>query len=473
MVGEKRDAAFAFAKHMVSGKYEDIPSDVVESTKLVILNTLGPAIAASTMVSVCKRMTDLAKEIGGKEESTIIAYGGKVPCHMAAFVNGALAHGLNFHDVSDQYRLHVGAPLIPAAFAVAERVGKVNGKEFITACTLAADMLTRLGRSILADASRDWIAYGWNPTQIFGYFCAAAVAGRLLRLTEEQMVRAFGLAYSQVAGSKEALLGIGVDKAVYVSYPGLAGVLSALMAQKGINGPRDSLEGDAGLFKVYFQGEYDSASLTRELGKSFLGASVSFIAFPCCAGTHAYIDGVLEMADRHRIRPADVDAVTVFVGPVEPGVELCEPLQVRRNPANMSEAQMSLPYTVATAFAKGKPRPKHFLDDSIKDPEILRLSNKVVYQVDPEYGFRLDTGMFRAAIEVKLTDGRVLRSDIEGFKHGHPQNPMSIEEHIEKFRDCVSYSVKPLPKDRVEEVIKMLTRLEEADDVSEIIRLVS
>jgi len=242
------------------------------------------------------------------------------------------------------------------------------------------------------------------------------------------------------------------------------------MAQRGISGPKDSLEGKAGLFNVYFQGEYDSASLTRDLGKNFEGASVGFSAYPSSAMTHAYIDTALRMVDEYRIRTDDVEAVTLFIGLAEQSFGNCEPLQARRNPTRMSEAQMSLPFAVATAIAKGKPRLKHFVGEGFKDPEILRISNKVSCQVEPEYGHRCGTAVFRPAIEVKLTDGRVLRSDREVFRYGNPKNPMSKEEHIEKFRDCVSYSAKPLSNDRVEEVIKMLTNLEEVDDVSQIIQ---
>ena len=475
MAIEKKDAVFAFAKHMVSVKYEDIPPGAIESTKMSILGTLGPAIAASTTVPVCKQMMELAKEMGGKQESTIIAYGVKVPCYMASFVNAALAHGLNFGDVCEEYLSHPGVVIFPAALAMAERVGKVSGKEFITAFTLALDIIVRLGRSlVLKEAPRDWIRYGWLPPQILGYFSAAAVAGRLLGLDEHQMVKAFGLAYSQTAGITEEVAGVGVDKAIYPSYAGLAGVLSALMAQKSITGPTHSLEGKNGLFNVYFQGEYDSSSLIRDLGKTFEGVNIGFFSFPCCAHTHAYIETALQMVDENKFRPENVETVTLFVGSLEKeALGLCDPLEVRRNPTNTSEAQLSLPYTVATAMTQGKPRIKHFVGGGFKDPEILRLSNKVVCQADSEYGQKVGRGMTRPAIEIKLTDGRMLHSDRKVFRYGHPQNPMSKEEHIEKFSDCVSYSVKPLPKDSLEELIKMLTKLEEVDDVTEIIRLVS
>ena len=175
---EKQDAAFAFAKNLANIRYEDLPSEAIESTKIAIMNHIGTAIAASTTVPVCKQVVELAEEMGGKKESTIIAYGVKVPSYMAAFVNAALAHGLNFGDHSDEYSLHTGVAVFPAAFAVAERVGHVSGKEFITAFTLGTDMMIRLARAFQQKTTRNWVDYGWWHGQMLEYFPAAAVAGR-------------------------------------------------------------------------------------------------------------------------------------------------------------------------------------------------------------------------------------------------------------------------------------------------------
>lgn len=467
---EKKDAIFALAKNIVSVKYEDIPTPVAEMTKMDILDSLGVAIAASGTAPACKSMVELAEELGGKEESTIIAYGSKVPSFMAAFVNSGLVHYLNYDDLHDAFFIHVACSVFPAAFAIAERVGKVTGREFITAYTLAIDLECKLSRALISNKKTpsDWTLHGWMLSQTFGYFGAAAVAGKLLGLNEDQLVDAFGFAYCQAAGNMEVLYGVGGDKGIYPSWAAKGGVLSALMAQKGLAGPKNSLEGSAGLFNVYFNGEYDSSSLTTDLGKSF--EVISFYAFPCCGFTHSYIELALRMRDEHHIQPEDVEAMTVFVGPMVQ--KLCEPLQIRRNPRIVSEAKYSIPFAVATAIAKGKPCIKHFTNDGIKDPEILRLSNKVSWQADQEYDAQV-SGMYPAKVEIKLRDGRVLRSEHKSFRYGHPQRPMSKEELTEKFRECASYSVRPLLKDSVEKVIGMVNKLEEIDDVSEIIHLVS
>lgn len=468
---EKKDAIFALAKNVASVKYEDIPIQAVEIAKMDILDTLGVTIAASGTTPFCKKVVELVKDMGGKEESTIIGYGGKVPSHMAAFANAALAHSLNYGDFHDALAIHIGCSVFPAAIATAERVGKVSGKEFITAYALSMDMESRLARALASkEAPHDWwLDAGWLLPQIFGYFGAAAVAGRLLGLNEEQLINTIGLVYSQVSGTKELLFGGDADKGIYASYPAGAGVISALMAQKGIAGAKSSLEGEAGLYNVYFQGEYDPAPLTSNLGKSFEG--VGFHLSPCCSMTHLYIELTLRMVDEHNIRPQDIEAITVFVG--EKNQNLCEPLQLKRNPGRMADAQLSLPFVVATAIAKGKPRIEHFTSEGIKDPAVISLSSRVSGQPDKECYLEYGTGLQRAKVEVKLVDGRVLHSEQEGFRYGHPQRPISKEELIGKFKDCASYSVHPLTKDSVESVLQLVDNLEEIEDVSQIIRLVS
>ncbi len=466
----KKDAVFALVDNLASVKYEDLPAEAIHHTKLDILDCIGVAVAATTNDPVCKKVVELVTEIGGREDSTIIGDGRKVPAHMAAFANAALTHALNYDDYLDPLITHFGCVVFPAAFSMAERVGKVHGKELITAYTLGVDLAARLSRALITKGEqRNWNLHGWLTTQLVGYFGAAAVAGRLQGLDRNQLVNALGLAYSQVAGNKQHLVGVGADKGIYPSYPAHSGVLAALMAQKGIAGPQESLEGQNGLYHVFFQGAYDPTALTKDLGKSFEAAG--FYIYPCCGFTHSRIELVLKMLDEHKFRPEDIGSITVFVGPISQ--LLCEPLEVRRNPRLMAEAQYSLPFTVAAAITKGKPRIEHFTSRGIKDPEILGVSNKVGYRFDEAYDLKYGTGYCPAKIEIKLGNGRTLLAEQGGGRYGHPERPISKDDLTEKFRECVAHSARPLSESNVDKVIAMVDELEGVEDVSRIIRLVS
>jgi 2-methylcitrate dehydratase PrpD len=177
--------SLTFAKHIFNINFEDIPRNVVDTTKRSLLDGIGVILAAGTLGEGCKQFVNLAKAGGGKAESTIIGFHTKVPAYMAAFANGSMAHALDFEDVID--RVHPNASTIPAALAVAEAAGNVSGKQLITAITLGSDIVARFGLS-QTDAPTK---YGWFPTPIFGSYGATTAASKLLGLSIEQIIAAF------------------------------------------------------------------------------------------------------------------------------------------------------------------------------------------------------------------------------------------------------------------------------------------
>ena len=197
----------ALAKNVVGAKYEMLPREIVETTKKSILDTLGVMLAASTLEPACQEMVELAKESGGVEESTIIAFGGKAPSLMAAFANGSLTHALDYDDVHDEFGLHPTAACLPAALALSERIGEVDGKKFITAICMANDLTVRLGSAI----TQTQIEHGWMRPTVFGTFGSAAAAGKILELNENQMVTALSLAFMQTAGTWESANATGAN----------------------------------------------------------------------------------------------------------------------------------------------------------------------------------------------------------------------------------------------------------------------
>ncbi len=144
-IPKQEDITSIIARNIVNVEYKDLPLKTVEATKRDILDTLGVSLAASTRDPWCREVAEFVKEGGGKEEASIIAFGGKVPSWMAALANGALAHALDYDDIHDDAYVHAGVTTVIPAFAIAERMGRVSGKDFITAVTLGLDLSCRLG----------------------------------------------------------------------------------------------------------------------------------------------------------------------------------------------------------------------------------------------------------------------------------------------------------------------------------------
>ena len=226
---------------------------------------------------------------------------------MAAFANGSLAHALDFEDT---YFIHPNAAAIPAALAVAESIGDVTGKAFLTALTLGSDMVCRLSRTLARDGNS--IEYGWYIPPILNVYGAVTAASKLMGLNTNQLIDAFSLAMCQVTCSAQLIHSPNsLVRGIRDAFSAKSGVLSAILAQQGITGFDEPFEGKAGFFTMYARGNYDRDSLTKDLGKVFLNADVSFKPWPSCAGTHPYIGAMLQLADKYDINPDDVEGTCI------------------------------------------------------------------------------------------------------------------------------------------------------------------
>lgn len=451
------DAGVALATNAAKIKYSDIPLEAVEATKKDILDTLGTAVAGSAALGSLE-IVELMEESGDWGDSTVVVYGRKMPAVNAAMANASMAHALDYDDTHDAARLHAGVTVVPAALAICERIGKVNGKDFITAVALGIDVICRMG---LANTEGPG---GWVLTPLYGYFGAAIAAGKLLGLDEVKLINAMGIAYSQASGNNQCVEDGALTKRMQAGFAARGGVMAALMAEKGITGATNSLEGRFGLYKVYHGGNYSPNQLIAELGKRFEVVNLSFKPYPCCRTNHPYIDAALALMLEHGIRPEKVVEIIALVNK-DPHL-LCHPLEVKRNPRTIVDAQFSIPYTVACALVKGKVGIDDFTELAIRDSAVIGLANKVTPHFDPKLARReLTPGM----VEVKTKKGSY--SKYIDVAYGHPRNPMGMDAIVAKFRDCAKHAAKSLSEDNISRVIEMAGKLEELDDVRDIVRL--
>lgn len=458
---EKLEAAEIMARYAAGLRFEDIPSEVRESTKASILDTLGVALAGSTLGQAdgYPTLIELIRDGGGKRESTILGFGDRVPAWMAAFANAALARVLHYDDIHDEAVTHPSCIMVPATLAVAERVGNVGGKELLTAVTLGNDITSRMGLSICQRR------HGWKPdwfqTTVHGVFGATAACAKILQLDTSRMQNALGIALNESSGTLE---GVGMSS----GFAAKGAVISALMAEKGIKGAKNSLEGKAGLYSAYYGSDYNRDVLVSDLGRRFESAGISFKPWPGLRYFHPYIDATLQLVNEHSIAAETIGKIKVFVaGFVQ---TYCEPLEVRRCPATLDEANKSLPYLVAVAAAKKRVTLKDISVEGINDHANLRVAQRVVPEFDSRFGASNEIGP--AKVEIELIDGQSYSKQLS-VAYGHPRNPMSKLDVIGKFRDCASHSIKPLPSDSIERAVDMLSRLEGIVDVGQIVRLLA
>jgi len=467
---EGEDVALTFAKHIATVDYATIPKEVAESTKRSILDTLGVMVAGTGIEPGCRKVVELVKEAGGREESSILVFGGKVPAMMAAFANGAASHVLNYDDIAPASELHPTSPILPAALAVAERIGGVNGREFIAAVTLGIDLSARMGRAVIR---RDTEGHksGWHETPLFGTFSSAAVAGKLLGLDKDKLADALGIAFFQAAGSIQMVESVCGATYHRDAFPAKAGVLSALLAQRGISGIKDCLQSKNGLYNLYFKGDYDPSLLTDKLGGRFelLQMGNRLKPFPVCGTITTYVNATLDIVREYDIQPEDIVEIVVSVyNDWTRG--LCEPLEKTRRPPDRMAASMSIPFSVATAAARRKLNIGSFTPEALKDPVTLAVAQRVKTEFDPEIIASMPIAARPGTVAIKTKSGESYSKRVD-FAYGHPKNPMTTDDLIEKFRDCTSYAAKPIPKKNIERAIELILNLEEVHDIGEVVQL--
>ena len=448
------------AKNVVVTSYKDIPSEAIEIEKANVLDIIGCLVAGATAPG-CSAVMELVREMGGKEESTIMMYGGKVPSENAALVNATMARAIDF-EACGGGASHGSAPTVATAFALSEKLGGISGKDFLSALVVGVDLIARLYFS--------WrvLAHGWDPAVVCSIFGTTAVAGKLLGLEERQMLNAFGIALNQAAGTWQS----NVDGSLMVRLnTGLAargGIFSALLAQKGITGVKQVMQGKWGFYNLYAQGKYDPEVLTAGLGEVFRNVDTAFKMYPSCYGTHQVTEATIELACEHDIKPQDVAEIVIGIGKVPFLYCLTRPFEIGEVP--QVYAQFSDQYTAANALLRRSSLKEHFTDEFIRDPQVQELVHKV--RIEEIFEWTRERPPTR--VEIRTKAGKHYSKEVVTAR-GFPQRPVSKEEIVGKFRDNIMYSAKTskaLPREKSEEIIIVVDRLEEHDNVNQIAELV-
>lgn len=459
---ENMDASRLFATLFYETAYKDLPKEVIEAAKIQVLDYFGVCLTGSEKDGA-KQVREVAIEMGGVPQSTILGTGEKVPAPNAAQANATAAHSLDFDDVHEAAIMHPGVVSISTALAVGELVGGISGKELITAVALGADMICRMGLAVYNEDSNPH-KYGWHFTSLYSYMTSAAVASRILGLTVDQTVYAMGIAYHQCGGNGQAVKDSALTKRLGPGMGCRAGIHAALLAKKGVTGATHPMEGIQGIFNTYHQGKYSHDILVGDLGKRFETVNVSIKPYPACRGTHPCIDSALKLANEYGVNADNVKSIVIEAG--KGTIELLgEPLSVKAHPANVVDAQFSLAWGASTAIAKKSVKLNDYTDEAIKDPVTLGVAAKVSLKHNPEY----DTGGLEPVkITAETADGKVYSAYTKEAT-GSPEKPVTYNECARKLRECLSCTEHKLVAQKQAALIRLVRDLDQVADISELI----
>ena len=354
-----------------------LPPAVVERTPLLLLDLLGCIVRARRDAAVAPALLQTVDALGlGTGECRVFGDTARYGTAGAAFLNGALGHALDFDDTHAAGTLHPGAPVIPAAIAAAEMAG-ASGAEVLAAIVAGYETCCRIAVALPAG---DHYARGFHPSATCGVFGAAAAAGRIFGLDTDGIVSALGIALSQSAGSLQFLVDGAQTKPFQVGWAAMAGLTAATLARNGYKGPGEAIEGRHGFLQGYAPSPIPER-VVQDLGTVYELMNTGVKPYPSCRYGHAGIDAVLALRAEHGLRAEEVESITY--GTSHAGLLLIgAPIEHRRNPRTIVDAQFSAPFVLSCALVSGSVGWDSY--SRLNDPAIRAMLPKVDCVHDPE-----------------------------------------------------------------------------------------
>lgn len=438
------------SKFALGLKFEDLSEEVLHKAKQMLLDTLGCALGGykGEPSQITSRVVT---SMGGAPESTIIGSGVKIPCANAALANGVMVRYLDFNDVYPG--TSHPSESIPTSLAVGEKQ-HITGKELITSIVIGYELNQRLG-----DAIKLQFRHVKQFDFIYGAFCSPIIAGKLLGLTEKQMVNAVGISGSQVAlgGTR---LGEHMLKAITYPLSAQNGIKAALLAKEGFTAGKNVIE----VFHQASGGDLDELAKLAEGEEKLKILKAGIKPYASEYMMHPWIEAVLTLQKEHRIKPEDIEIIQVKT--FKRGLHLARPDAY--HPQTREKADHSGVYCMAIALIEGNLGPDQFARQQWTDPKVLELMAKIKCTEDPEL-----TELYPAKVPV-IVEIHTQKSDVFNKRldvnKGHPNNPMSDEEIQAKFRNLAS---KLMDDQKIDRVIDSVYNIEAEKDACDLMQLLA
>jgi 2-methylcitrate dehydratase len=432
-----------------------LTGEAVAAAKLFLTDGLACALGGSQTEDF-HALSETFRELGGTPECSVVGSTLRTNIRNAALINALAMRAQDYNDVYwKQDPSHPG-DLLPAALCVGERERRA-GAEVIVAIVIAYELEMRLCEAAFPGIRE----LGWHHASLT-QFASPVVAGKMLGLNREQMVNAIG-----ISGSHNHTLGavtagtLTMMKNTVDPMATESGVMAALMARHGYEGPTQIFEGREGLFDALGE-EWKPEVLTDGLGQTFRITDCSIKPYPSEALTHAPISAVLDLVFEHNLQPADIAEINIWT--LRRAAEiLADPMKYIIN--SRETADHSLPYCIGAAVVDRELTPHQFKRAKLSDPLILSTLKKVKAQLEPSFELRFPAEQ-PCRVEIKTMDGRSLTRE-RAYPKGDPRDPLSLEEVRGKFR---ALAAGVISDEQVEECFCLLDDLENLPDIGELMR---
>jgi 2-methylcitrate dehydratase PrpD len=408
---EPPDVTRALARYVVQARPEDLPFAVRHEAARTLLNYIGCAVGGSRHQTLDIAIAALAP-FSGPAQATVLGRKERLDMLHAALMNGISSHVLDFDDTHLRTVIHPAGPVVSAILALSE-TRSVSGAEFMHALVLGVEVECRIGNAVYPAHYTS----GWHITGTTGVFGAAAAAGKLLGLSERQMLYALGLAATQPVGLQE-MFGT-MTKSFHPGRAAQNGLTAALLAAKDFTSSTQSLEARYGWANVLSAGR-DYSQITGKLGSTYEIALNAYKPFACGIVMHPTIDGCVQLRNEHRLTAGDIERIELRVH------ALALQLTGKKTPVTGLEGKFSVYHAAAVAIVEGAGGDAQFSDRAVQLNDVVALRDRVTAVVDS--AIKED----QVRIRVVMKDGRGLEKFVE-HAVGSLDHPMSDADLEAKF----------------------------------------
>lgn len=433
------------ARFIADSQWGDVPHAIRHEGKRALLNWLGCAMGGSRDDAV-ERALSTVEPFSGRRTSTLLGRTEKLDALHAAFVNALASNILDFDDTHMKTVIHPTVPVAAAVLALAEH-RPATGAQLLHAFILGVEAECRVGNAV----SPEHYAAGWHITSTCGVFGAAAAAGKLLGLNERQMTWALGIAATQASGLT-AMMG-SMCKSYNMGHAARSGLIAALLAEREFTSSEQGLEGARG-FAAVLGRNAKLNEITDKLGQTWELSWNAYKPYPCGIVLHAAIDACLQLRETHALLPDDIRRIDIRMHP------LALELAGKPKPTSSLEGKLSVQHAAAVALIRGKAGVSEFLDECVREPNVVALREKVVASPD------LTLSPVEAHVRLTLNDGSGVERHVS-HATGSLEQPMSdvdIENKLRGLAEAVSTESRTL------KLIELGWSLEQLDDASKLAR---
>ncbi len=434
--------------------YKALTADVADRVKYLVLDFIGVAARGALSDSSGCVQRFIMNLDDARDGAVIIGTNLKTSPSYAALANGAAAHSLELDDVANEASLHPAVAIMPAALAAAHIAG-CSGKEFIAAITAGYEVMIKLG--VALDPAAHY-ARGFHPTGTCGTMGAAVAAAKILKLDHKGMMNALGIAGSQAAGSMEFLSDGAFTKRLHPGWAAHSGIIASLLARENFTGPGTIIEGKFGFLHSYSSGS-KAARIMQNWGDPYEVMRTSIKPHACCRYKQGPIDGIIRIMRENNLDESQIEKVTL--GILKAGFAIiAEPESQKYNPKSVVDAQFSMPFGAAVAILNGKATLDEYTLESVNSTRVKELMGKISCIKDPELEKEFPK-KWPASVTLQAKDGKTYSTRID-FPKGDPENPLTWDELIDKFRNLMG---PVFIETRQNEIIERVRSLENEEDL--------